>query len=332
MHRYAGEPLGDSPSIAVIANDAIGNFVVATPLLQMLRERHPRAEITYMGGLRTAELEVESDLFDRRIALHSVPEAELPKWGALAFDWVINVEGGHRARRVAGELATRYLTGPAEAGGVPVPFGTDLRSQLWEDKEWTAPDLSERYPFLGSGFIAELFCRLSYLEGPIPRYRVPMRAADGFPPILVAMSASLENKLWPAESWTAVLKELVARGFDVGLVGAKPNPSAPLWLGSQIEETLVASGTVLDLRGRYTLPEVAWGLSHAKLVLTLDNGILHLAAAGQAPVVGLYRQGIHRLWAPPRRDLAVLTAREGHPVESIGIRAVLEAAYVALGV
>jgi ADP-heptose:LPS heptosyltransferase len=58
-------------------------------------------------------------------------------------------------------------------------------------------------------------------------------------------------------------------------------------------------------------------LGAAKAVLTLDNGILHLAAATTTPTVGLYRYGIHRLWAPPAPNLTVLTSGDGRRVADI---------------
>ena len=54
------------------------------------------------------------------------------------------------------------------------------------------------------------------------------------------------------------------------------------------------------MRGRITLPQVAGAIAKAKAVVSLDNGILHLACSTATPTVGLYRNGIHRLWAPPR--------------------------------
>ena len=43
-----------------------------------------------------------------------------------------------------------------------------------------------------SGFIGEIFCRLAYLEGPIPSYRIPSAEPPiEVPPLLIATSASL---------------------------------------------------------------------------------------------------------------------------------------------
>jgi ADP-heptose:LPS heptosyltransferase len=65
-------------------------------------------------------------------------------------------------------------------------------------------------------------------------------------------------------------------------------------------------------------------------VITIDNGILHLAAATGTPTVGLFRHGIHRLWAPPFANLTVLTPGEKKAVAEIPVQVVQEAIFHAL--
>ena len=110
-----------------------------------------------------------------------------------------------------------------------------------------------------------------------------------------------------------------------GLLGAPVSQQAQHWKGASAEDELVGDGLAIDLRGAFSLPQVVGALGAAKAVLTLDNGILHLAAATSTPTVGLYRHGIHRLWAPPAPNVTVLTAGEGNPVSAIDPAAVLSA-------
>ena len=153
--------------------------------------------------------------------------------------------------------------------------------------------------------------------------------AEGFD-VLISTAASLPEKLWPLNHWAEATNRISKMGLKVGLLGAKPSDQARYWTGESDETKLLTFGSVMDLRGKYTLPQVVGALKNAKAVLTLDNGILHLAVAAQTPTVGLYRYGIHRLWAPPSDRLTILTPGEGNPVSVISVDRVIEALERAL--
>jgi heptosyltransferase III len=336
MKRYQGEGLPASPRIAVIANDAIGNFVVATPLLQMLRRELEPSMIHYFGGKRTLELQEASDLFERHFPLHGT---SLRESAALLiseeYDLVVNVENSAMAKAAAAMLAgpQTFVCGPSldAQGRRDLPFPADERGDLWRDQAWIAEDLASRYPFLSSGFIGEIYVRLCYLEGPVPPYRVPIAPPNReTPDVLIAASASLPDKLWPAEKWTAALEQLASEGYSIGLLGAKPSVQREHWRGDSCEDLLVERGLVQDLRGAFTLPQVAGALGECRLCLTLDNGILHLAAAVGAPTVGLFRFGIHRLWAPPVPSVKPVVAGEGQAVAEIPVHDVVERSVATL--
>src|SRR5689334_18571447 len=93
MRRYRGEAIAPGSRIAVIANDAIGNFVVSTPLLQMLRRELRPSTIHYYGGTRTAELQQGSDLFEWSYNLHGTSPRVASRDIADEYDLIVNQEG-----------------------------------------------------------------------------------------------------------------------------------------------------------------------------------------------------------------------------------------------
>jgi heptosyltransferase-3 len=329
MERYTGQDLPAAARIALLTNDALGNFVVATPLMQMLREKFAPSALDYYGGTRVIELAEASDLVDTAFALHgSAPRAFV---AALPdpYDLVVNVEQSAWAKCVAAILAgeSGFICGPCldGEGRSDLAFADDARGLLWKDPAWIAEDLSARYPFLVSGFIGEIFCRLAYLDGPIPAYRLPHDSPSRVvPDVLISTAASLPEKLWPVDRWRALVQALGERGLTVGLLGAKPELQTKYWQGADLEIGVVAVGAA-DLRGRFTLPEVVGAIARARLVVTIDNGIVHLACATATPTVGLFRNGIHRLWAPPARNLLSIEPGPGRHVRDITYKAVWDA-------
>jgi len=152
-------------------------------------------------------------------------------------------------------------------------------------------------------------------------------------------------KLWTAERWAAVADALAARG-DVRL----------LLTGGPGEEALVAAvragmhAPAPSLAGQTSLGQLAALLRQADLVLGVDSGPLHLAAAQGTPTVHLYGPGDERRfgpWGDPARHAVLRTALWCSPcgvfgacprglalpecMERIGTAAVLEAARATLG-
>lgn len=329
LERYTGQSLGPRAAVAVVANDAIGNFAAATPLLQMLRARGWRTEL--WTGARVAELSHPSPLVDEHVEVLGVPVQEA--WERAAGRspaLVFNMESTPWAKSLsclAGESGA-LVCGPAAGPGGrgELPFPDDARGDLWRDRRWASEDLPSRYPFLTRGHISEVFCRLGYLDGPVPRYSfVSEPPSVALPPVLVALSASLPEKLWPLDKWAEVCRALRKAYGGVGLLGAARKAQGQHWTGADDEDRLVEEAGVEDFRGRLRLPEVVGALAAARLVLTLDNGILHLASAGDAPVVGLFRHGIHWLWCPHRPGLEAVVAEPGGTVADIPTGRVFQA-------
>ena len=324
--------------VAVVANDAIGNFVVATPLLALLRgEWNPR-EVWYFGGTRTRELQAASPLIDRTgMHLgHAPREVAAEAASSGPFDVVVNIENAAWAKSVAAMLCgpETVVFGPcldAEGRG-DLAFGEDPASRLWLDPDWCAEDLAARHPMLRTAHISEILCRACCLRGEVGPYRVPEEPPGiEVPEVLVATAASGEEKLWPGDRWRDLLERLRRDGRRIGLLGAPPQAQRRYWRGGDDEDCWVREGLVEDLRGRLSLPQVVGAARLAQLVVSLDNGVLHLAAATPTPILGIFRHGIHRLWAPRVSNLTVLTPGSGKSVASITVDAVWEALPLARG-
>jgi ADP-heptose:LPS heptosyltransferase len=333
VKRFQGQRLSGDVRVAVIANDALGNYVVATPLLQAVRRKFNPKRLDFYSGHRTEELWSVDPNIDAgfRIFGGSPRKTTITALERGAYDLVINLESSHWARSFAAVLSDEntYVVGACLSpnGRDELPFGSDLIGRLAEDPDWTSAEMLTRYPMLCSSFIGEIFCRLVYIEGPVPAYSVPTAPPSiDIPPLLIGASASLVEKLWPTERWIETLSELSKMGLRAGLLGARPSAQRQYWRGDETEQLLVDRGLVDDLRGRLTLPEVVGSLDAARAVLTLDNGIMHLGAATQTPVVGLFRHGFHRLWAPPSRNVTVIAPPEGSSVADISVEEVLKEA------
>jgi ADP-heptose:LPS heptosyltransferase len=348
VKRYQGQALPSDCRVAVLANDALGNFAVCNPLLQVIRFHYPLCTLDYYGGERTRELEEASlrnaknssscRLLDWRTSVRGVKVRDVFRHALRRlrqvkhYHLVINIEASEPYPTLCALLGVKgFVVGPCLApdGRGMYSFLEDERGRLWADPDWKSPNLLARYPFLTTGFISEIFIKGSYLTpipgspwaGEVPKYSFPK---ENFPlnvEGIVATGASLPEKMWPTEKWMELLSWLKTVGMRFALIGAPPKKARSLYASATDDDQLVQKGLVEDWRGKLTLPEVVGALSQAKLVISVDNGIVHLAAMDEAPTVALYRPGFERLWAPPNPNLIRISPEEGGvaeiPVETV---------------
>jgi heptosyltransferase-3 len=317
MERFTDQPLRERPHLAVVFYDSIGDFVVATPLMRGLREKYPGCTLDYLGGERTRELEDASHLLDSRYSLFGASEGLRALPGYLAarvaaagpYDLAVNCEAHPAARLTLSHMAPQYVVGPAYTPDLRGDLSySDARVDALWGESWNAADLLQRYgDVLASQYIGEILCRLARVETNYARTEVPVAApSDPVPDVLIATGANRGAKLWPAGYWKAVLDWCAHQGLTVGLLGSAPAQQAQYYHSVDAESWLLAQTRLMDLRGRYSLPQVAGALARARACVTIDNGIMHLAAAVSCPTVAIFGGSPWRVWAPPVPTVRVL--------------------------
>ena len=111
-------------------------------------------------------------------------------------------------------------------------------------------------------------------------------ASDGFtlpnkPYAVLLHATSNAKKQWPQPHWIALAKELATRGITSVLPG-----------GSAVERTRskeivghVPSAVALP---PLSLAELAWLITNAQIVIGVDTGLTHMAAALNIPVIAIF--------------------------------------------
>jgi heptosyltransferase-2 len=104
----------------------------------------------------------------------------------------------------------------------------------------------------------------------------------GRPLIAVAPGAAHATKRWPLEYWRALLSQIVAGGFNVGIVGGPGDTE----LGASL--AVSAPGQVANAAGRLGLQATGAVLRGSAAVVAGDTGVMHMATGVGTPVVALY--------------------------------------------
>lgn len=103
------------------------------------------------------------------------------------------------------------------------------------------------------------------------------------PPYAVIMpSASRDDKLWPVASWQGVFDRLQAHGLGLILLAGSDREA-------QRAQALIATRENAMVQPRSSLTELARLLAESRIMVGLDSGLTHLAAAVGTDTVGIYK-------------------------------------------
>lgn len=119
------------------------------------------------------------------------------------------------------------------------------------------------------------------------------------------------HRMWPEKNWVSLCQQLLK---DPG-IGELVFPGAAAEKGrvDQLIRKLIAQDAsveprLVSLAGRTSLTQLLEVLGSADLVISVDSGIMHMAAWAGAPVVGLFGPETPSFYAPRSRRSAVLWA------------------------
>src|SRR5215210_360760 len=300
--------------ILVFAYHGLGNFIMYTPALRLLRERYPNARIDLQVGNNTGCEEVleGADLFDN---IYNLPySAGLRAWTNRArevrdtgYDLTINEFHSH-----SWPLALLVI-----ASGAPFRLG-----------HVTSPGWSRR--FSRYSYVFNLPVTMREDEHEIERYldlvaavgakqispsdaRTFIHLADedrkfarkflgengkGRASIIIGVqpgtSPAMHWKQWPIERYREVVKRVMSETPDAQII----------LFGSPLEVEMIREmARGLDSRaliaaGKTTVKQVAALIEQCDMLLCNDSGLMHVGVAVGTPVVAIYGPTDIRRTAP----------------------------------
>ena len=315
MNRFDGRDLGSSPHIAILGSSKVGNFVVTVPLIRALKSHYPDSVIDFYGSDLTQDFEVELDIIAWRISwdskdidhffrLASSFEERIAAIGP--YDLLINCDGFNPVTQLLGTwLRPLYVAGAvfSENARSSFPWGDHPYQRFLDDSDWDSPAFLARYQGLfETNYIAELLCRLAFLELPSSSINLPFRSPSFVTPdILIHVTTTRAAKLWSAKNWLYVLDWCDHHSFTVGLVGSPPKLQRDAYNAGDLEDTLLAHPTLIDLRGQTSLIELAGASREARAVVSVDAGPMHIAAAVETPTLAIVGNDVDGVGASPIR-------------------------------
>lgn len=117
------------------------------------------------------------------------------------------------------------------------------------------------------------------------------------PWLIIHAGVSEKKRQFPNELWTGVASQLIGEGFQVLLTGSTGEKPLVASLQNEIGEG------AFDTAGFFNIGQLITLISHASLLLSVNTGTVHIAAAVGTPVLVLYAQTNpqHTPWMVPNK-------------------------------
>jgi heptosyltransferase-2 len=295
MHQYDNVAnVQGLTRILVIRLSSLGDILLTTPVLRVLREHCPAARIDLLTNAAYQDVLCANPCVDRLWLLEPQQGLReiLCRLRQTRYDVVVDLQRTlRRGLLYRGLLAERKLT----------YMKRTIRRALLVHLGWNTLRAMTPVPEL---YMAPLRCL--GITAPLPPLEMHLTAESqeamqaylqqelpeglGRPLLAVAPGARWSTKRWPVERFAAVAQEL-----------AQAQQATVVVLGSAEEQRLAQElcqrlrVPVLNSTGKLSLMHTAALLQQCQLLLSNDSGLMHMATALRVPVVAIFGPTVQSL-------------------------------------
>jgi heptosyltransferase-3 len=286
------ENLPDRGRVAIIRLRSLGDCVLTTPAIEVLKQSRPDLRIAIVVEDRFAPI------FEGNDSIEEILPPAIPALRNWRPQLCLNLHGGSRSAALTAASGAQFRAGFAhfrfaQTYNVRIPRAQEV---LGVDRVvHTAEHLASAMFLLGARPIE------------IPRARLhAVRRSGGKPYAIIHPIASSPNKTWPADRFLDVAAKLEIE---------------PVFIGGPDDD--LSAFDAYRTRAGAPLAEIKDLLANATLFLGNDSGPAHMAAAFGLPVVVIFGASNIDVWRPWKTPAEALSSPDG--IASISTGQVLEA-------
>ncbi len=297
-----------------------GDVFLSIPLLKRMREWDPENEIVLACRPGLGEIFLKYGIVDRVIDVNKKSRAgRSAAWRDLRGEVWDTIICPHESPRTAAWMARLRARGPK------VGFHKWWNAVVFSkrvQKPVQYPDALRQLSLLApvDRVVADLFADENFerFKSPVSR-RSPFSLSDPEIPdwasmrirphepegrkIFLAPGSVWPTKRWTVEGYEELSRLLVARGFEVILVGSPDEHMICARIAAKIPE-------VKNLAGKTTLAELVDLLATGLALVCNDSGAMHAAALSGLPTVAIFGPTTLDLGFRPWNNRAVIVQRE----------------------
>lgn len=297
--------------ILIIRFSSIGDILLTSPLLRVLKNRFPQAKIDFVTKSQY------HDLLSTNPNIHAIYTLDT-KGGHAAlkqlrqnvrkniYDLIIDAHNNFRSqyvRKIPGAQVVR-LKKYKWPRFFLVTFGWNFYTEIVPVYKRYIDTVAD-FAVADDGRGLEFFPNESVQADVLHQLEL-----KGFnktkPTVAIAPGASYATKRWPVERFVQVAKKLLEK-FDLQFLLLGDKNDAPLTRALKTE----LGDAAFDCAGQFDLMQSACALNYADVLLTNDTGLMHLGTALKKPVVALFGSTVRELGFYPVGEKSIVIENEG---------------------
>jgi heptosyltransferase-2 len=305
--------------VLLVRFSSIGDILLTTPLVRALARRHPEAKLVYVTKRAMAPLVADNPHLAHVVTLEpDEPIRHLARrLRPLAPTHGLDLHGSLRSRGLRMLVRCRW------SGYRKWKLARGLLIHAGLDAYRNHTPVAERYFQAARRLDARPdggppeFCL-----GPGAKERAAQWLAEhgvGENERLAALApgAAHATKRWPVAHWSALVERLRADGYRPLVVGGPDDRGLAQQLAPEREN---GGDATLSAAGECSLQETGALLARARVVVSGDTGVMHMATGVGTPVVALFGPTVGQFGFFPYRARAVVLERplDCRPCSSTG--------------
>jgi len=269
----------------IIRFSSIGDIVLTSPVVRCLKNQFPEAEVHFLTKKRNADLLLANPYVDKIHLFSDSLSDTIRELQSENFDFIIDLHNNLRSLRVKLRLKVKSIS-----------FNKlNIRKLLFTRFKINAmPDghiVDRNMETLSSFHVQNDGNGLDHFipkEDEFPISELPENFRNGY--VALVLAGTYATKRMPAEKYRKLISETK---FHFLLLGGK----GEIHVAAEILGW--NTGNVLDFTGKLRLNQSASLVKNARLVISNDTGLMHIAAAYHKKILSIWGNTSPRLGMYP---------------------------------
>jgi heptosyltransferase II len=273
-----------APHVLAVRFSSIGDVLLVTPLLRVIRHRYPDAEISVLTKAPYAPLLSENPHLNRVIGWG--PERSLGEVAAelrsRSYTHLLDLHDSFRSHALRALVPGRWSTYPKHRIARALLIHT---KRNWY-RDWRP--VAERYfaaarrlDVRPDGQPPEFFLGEA-ARREAQQWLIAAGLSQDRSMVAVAPGAAHATKRWPAGHWKRLIERLVCQNYNVVLVGGPADQTLATTLTGHRSDRVVSAA------GQFGLQATGALLKQCAALISGDTGVMHMATAVGTPVIALF--------------------------------------------